>query len=212
MTEPSKDLYINFLVLLRTKTNLTYKFPCHLPSRVVCFSLWFLLGLHVQGPHFRFHPGSSWGHKTTDYQDLGVRKRKFQLYTVKVQLRRWYFSQDWKEVRVSHMDIWGKSEEGWVLRLNEITKELRKNKEERASWPWDPSHFGNEEESTTGSWDGAASGRKPGGCQYSKNQEKEFQVGENNELTKAASPSSKMMTEHWPLELQQEGLWWPWQD
>lgn len=144
------------------------------------------------------------------FSELGVRERKVQLYTVKVLLRRWYLSQDWKEMRMSHMDIWGKSEEGWVPRLNEITKEVRKNKEERAPWPWGPSHFGKEEESTTGNWVGAANGRRPGGCQYPENQE--FQVRETMNWQKAASKSSKMRTEHWPLELEQGGLWWPWQD
>lgn len=39
---------------------------------------------------------------------------------------------------------------GRVLKLDEITKEVRKNKEERAFGSGGPSHFGKEEESTTG--------------------------------------------------------------
>lgn len=99
------------------------------------------------------------------------------------------------------MYVWGKSEVGRVLKLDEITKEVRKNKEERAFGSGGPSHFGKEEESTTGNWEGAANGRRPWRRQYPENQEKEFQVEENSELTKAASKSGKVMTELWPLEL-----------
>lgn len=116
MTEPSKDLYINFLVLLRTKTNVIYKFPCHLPSRVVCFSLWSLLGLHVRGPHFRFHPGSSWGHKTTDYQICEWGRGNFNFIQWKSNWegdisakteKRWEWATWISEGRVKRGESWG---------------------------------------------------------------------------------------------------------